>query len=48
MTMQLPLFPGYVFVHLPLRERLRVLEIPGVARLVGFDGVPAALPREDN
>jgi transcription antitermination factor NusG len=39
-----PLFPGYVFVRLALRERLRVLQIPSVVRLVGFNGQPAALP----
>jgi transcription antitermination factor NusG len=42
-----PLFPGYVFVHIASRERLRVLEIPGVARLVGFGSQPARLPDED-
>jgi len=42
--LQLPLFPGYVFVRLALRDRLRVLEIPSVARLVGFGGPPVALP----
>ena len=31
----LPLFPGYVFVRLALRDRLRVLQIPSVVRLVG-------------
>jgi transcription antitermination factor NusG len=41
---QLPLFPGYVFVRLALRDRLRVLQVPGVARLVGFNGLPCALP----
>jgi transcription antitermination factor NusG len=45
--LQVPLFPGYVFVSMILRERLRVLEIPGVARLVGFDGHPAIVPAED-
>jgi transcription antitermination factor NusG len=44
MRLQLPLFPGYVFVHLALRDRLQVLQVPGVARLVGFNGQPAALP----
>src|SRR5437879_4081732 len=34
----LPLFPGYVFVRMRFRERLRVLQIPGVVRLVGFGG----------
>src|SRR5580704_819554 len=32
--LELPLFPGYVFVRVALHERLRVLQIPGVARLV--------------
>jgi transcription antitermination factor NusG len=45
--LQLPLFPGYVFVWLALRDRLQVLDIPSVVRLVGFDGHPAPLPVED-
>src|SRR6266550_8578636 len=44
MQVQLPLFPGYVFVRLPLRDRLKVLQVPGVARLISFNGQPAALP----
>jgi transcription antitermination factor NusG len=44
MKLQLPLFPGYVFVRLALPDRLKVLQVPGVARLVGFNGQPAALP----
>lgn len=44
--LELPLFRGYVFVHLPLLERLKVLQVPGVVRLVGFGGVPTALPDE--
>ena len=43
--LQLPLFPGYVFVRLALRDRLQVLQVPGVAKLVGFNGTPAALPQ---
>jgi transcription termination/antitermination protein NusG len=46
-TLERPLFPGYVFVRMALRERLCVQQIPGVARLVGFDGTPAALPDEE-
>src|SRR5690349_24405845 len=38
--LELPLFPGYVFVRTALRNRLQVLQVPGVVRLVGFDGVP--------
>jgi transcription antitermination factor NusG len=47
MRLQLPLFPGYVFVHLALRDRLRVLQIPGVVRLVGFNGDPVPLTESD-
>jgi transcription antitermination factor NusG len=46
-TLDLPLFPGYIFVRLALRDRLRVLQVPGVAKLVGFGGIPAALPDAD-
>src|SRR5882724_8277728 len=45
--LDLPLFPGYVFVRLALRDRLRVQQVPGVARLVGFGGTPVALPGEE-
>jgi transcription antitermination factor NusG len=45
--LQLPLFPGYIFVRLALTERLRVLEVPGAVRLVGFNGQPYALPKEE-
>jgi transcription antitermination factor NusG len=46
-TLQIPLFAGYIFVRIALRDRLRVLEVPGVANLVGFDGKPAALPEQE-
>jgi transcription antitermination factor NusG len=45
--LQLPLFAGYVFVRLAVCERLRVLKIPSVVRLVGFGGMPAALADEE-
>jgi|SRR5436309_5961581 len=45
--LELPLFPGYVFARLALRNRLRVLQVPSVVRLVGFNGLPAALPDEE-
>jgi transcription antitermination factor NusG len=44
--LDLPLFPGYVFVRLALRDRLQVLKIPSVVCLVSFGGQPAALPDE--
>ena len=45
--LDLPLFPGYVFVRMALRNRLHVQQVPGVAHLVGFDGTPAALPDQE-
>jgi transcription antitermination factor NusG len=43
----LPLFPSYVFVRLALCDRLRVLQIPSLVRLLGFNGLPTALPDEE-
>lgn len=45
--LQLPLFPGYVFVHLAVQNRLRVLQIPGVVHIVGFGGHATPLADED-
>lgn len=44
---QLPLFPGYIFVRMALRDRLRVIEVPGFVRLVGFNSLPCPLPESD-
>ena len=44
MNLELPLFPNYVFVHIDPRERVRVLEVPGVLSLVGFGRTLAPLP----
>jgi len=44
---ELALFPSYVFVRIDPRERLRVLQLPGVVRLVSFDGKPAPLPEKE-
>jgi transcription antitermination factor NusG len=45
MNLELPLFPNYVFVHIDPRERVRVLEVPGVQSLVGFGRTLAPLPQ---
>jgi transcription antitermination factor NusG len=45
--LQLPLFPGYLFVRMALQQRMCVLQVPGVVRLVGFRGSPCPLPEED-
>jgi len=44
--LNLPLFPGYLFVHIPRSESRRVLELPGVARLVGSPR-PQALAEQE-
>lgn len=41
--LQLPLFAGYIFIRLPLRDRLRVLELPSILSIVGFGGRYAAV-----
>lgn len=42
--LELALFPGYVFVRVALQDKLEVLRLPGVVRLVTFNGRPAVLP----
>jgi len=44
MNLELPLFRSYVFVRIDPRERVRVLEVPGVLLLVGFGRNLAPLP----
>jgi len=39
-----PLFPSYVFVHIPRRESVKVLQVPGVLSIVSAGREPAALP----
>lgn len=45
--LDLPLFPSYVFVRLALRDRVRVLSLPGAVRFVASRGIPAPLPKDD-
>jgi transcription antitermination factor NusG len=45
--LHLPLFPGYVFVRVVLSDQIRILQVPGAARLVGFGGSPAPLAEEE-
>lgn len=44
---ELPLFPGYVFVKMFIKNRVRVLSHPGVIRLVSFNGRPVNLPDQE-
>lgn len=46
-TLELPLFPGYLFVHIRRSERVRVLDVPGALAVVGGTGrEPVPLPDE--
>jgi len=46
-TLELPLFPGYIFVHINRAERVRVLCVPGALAVVGGNGrEPLPLPDE--
>ena len=42
--LDLPLFAGYVFCGFPYRERVKVLDIPGVSKVVNFGGHPGEIP----
>lgn len=44
-TLELPLFPGYLFVHIRPNARVSVLKVPGALCVVGgTGGEPAPLP----
>jgi transcription antitermination factor NusG len=45
--LETPLFPGYVFVKLPLLERLRVLTLPNVVSLVGPKNSPSTVTDDE-
>jgi len=46
-VLEKPLFPGYVFVFIPLLERLKVLQVPGVVKLVGSGGRPTPVAEHE-
>lgn len=44
-VIHLPLFPGYLFVRIPLCElQLRVLRVPGIVTFIGNQNGPQAIP----
>ena len=45
-TVQLPLFPGYLFVNIFLQDRWNVLNTCGVVRILGVNGTPIPVPVE--
>jgi len=44
---ELPLFPGYCFARFPLIERLRILNVFGVAYLVSINGQPEPILEDE-
>jgi transcription elongation factor/antiterminator RfaH len=44
---ELPLFPGYVFVQMKSENRVDLLRVPGVVHLVSFQGKPAPVAGEE-
>ena len=46
-TLELPLFPGYLFCRLDARMRLPVLMTPGVAQIVCFGRTPEPIPESE-
>jgi transcription antitermination factor NusG len=44
---ELPLFPGYLFVRIAYRSRLQVLTVPGIVHIVSFDGRPAPICEDE-
>ena len=43
---QEPVFSCYIFVKIPLKQRLEVLQTDGAVRLVSFNGIPATIPED--
>jgi transcription antitermination factor NusG len=46
-TLQVPVFPGYVFAHILPEDRGRVLTVRGVIRILTVDGRLASIPEEE-
>ena len=40
----MPIFPGYVFVNIKISEKIRVLRANGVVRFIEFNGSPSPIP----
>lgn len=46
-NVELPLFPNYIFVRIARRDRLRVLQVPGVLSIAGAGREPSPLPDDE-
>jgi transcription antitermination factor NusG len=45
--LELPLFPGYVFVRMNPENRISILRLPGVLGLITFQGKPAQVATDE-
>ena len=43
----MPLFPGYIFCRFAGAQKARVLDTPGIGKIVGFGGHPAPVPDDE-
>ena len=46
-TVQIPIFPGYVFCRFDARRKLPIISCPAVEYIVNFGGVPAIVPEHE-
>lgn len=46
-VIETPLFSGYCFARFTSEDRIDVLQTPGVAYIVGHDGIPEAIPPDE-
>ena len=44
---ELPLFPGYVFARICVNEKLAVISVPSVIRLLSFKGAPVPVSDDE-
>lgn len=42
-----PIFSGYLFVRIPLRNRFEILQTRGSVRFVSFNSLPVAIPERE-
>ena len=45
--LEMPLFPGYVFVRLPFTERMKALTVPNVVSLIGNKQAPSVVSDDE-
>jgi transcriptional antiterminator RfaH len=46
-TIEVPLFPNYLFVYTTVHDRFKVLEIPGASRYISFNGSPVTITDDE-